>query len=289
MKPFCSAPNEPRRTLQNFLAAALSPVGRTLYVYGGGWDGTDTGAGTEARSFGCSPAWERFFAARGPGYDYREPGAGGGFAPLDGKNPYRFAGLDCSGYLGWALFQVLGRPGGPGFVVSSTQLAGWLAERGLGTLERGDGGPVAAARFRPGDIFSLTGHVWLCLGTCADGSLVIVHSSPTPSRAGFPGGGVQLSALNPGDDENPACDAARLARQAMERLSPVWSSRYPAVLKRFRHYAQPAAHPLSGLFRWDEAALSDREGYRGKTAEEILEELWGGPGDGAFHKEERNP
>lgn len=273
MEPFCFAPNPSRRTLQSLLAAALSPVGRTLYVYGGGWDGTDTGAGTEARSFGCSPAWERFFAARGPGYDYREPGAGGGFAPQDGKNPYRFAGLDCSGYLGWVLFQVLGRPGGPGFVAPATELAGRLAKRGFGALERGDGGPVAAARFRPGDIFSLGGHVWLCGGACADGSLVLLHSSPTLSRTGFPGGGVQLGALNPEDDENPACAATRLARRTMRRLSPGWSARYPVALKSFRHYAQPAANPLSGLFRWEAAALPDPEGLRKRTAEEILAEL----------------
>ena len=287
MESFVSAPNPSRRTLQNLLAAALSPVGYTLYVYGGGWNREDTGAGAAARSFGISPVWERFFAARGPDYDFHAPGAGGGFVPDEGKNPYGYTGLDCSGYLGWVLFQVLGTPGDPGFVVSSTQLAGWLAAQGLGRLERGDGGPVAAARFRPGDIFSLAGHVWLCLGACADGSLVIVHSSPTPSCTGFPGGGVQLSALNPADDENPDCDAARLARRTMERLSPGWSARYPVALKSFRHYAQPAAHPLSGLFRWDEGALPDREGYRERSAEEIWTERMENGAEGLPTKEEK--
>lgn len=34
-----------QKTLQNFLTIAIQPVGQTMYVWGGGWNEEDTGAG----------------------------------------------------------------------------------------------------------------------------------------------------------------------------------------------------------------------------------------------------
>ena len=96
-------------------------------------------------------------------------------------------------------------------------MAGSLAARGLGRLVR------PPCRFLPGDLFSMEGHVWLCVGVCRDESLVIAHSSPTPSRrTGCPGGGVQLSAI-PACDSRPRCEALDLAKAlyvAVSRLEP---------------------------------------------------------------------
>ena len=44
----------------------------------------------------------------------------------------------------------------------------------------------------PGDIMSMNNHVWISLGTCDDGSIVIAHSTRSDSYAGYPGGGVQM-------------------------------------------------------------------------------------------------
>ena len=52
------------RTLRNFLAAALAPVGTTLYVYGGGWNRQDTGASAQAVTIGQPASWRAFFLRR---------------------------------------------------------------------------------------------------------------------------------------------------------------------------------------------------------------------------------
>lgn len=48
--------------LKSFLKNALMPAGETMYVYGGGWNEADTGAGIEAVTIGLSPEWKRFYA-----------------------------------------------------------------------------------------------------------------------------------------------------------------------------------------------------------------------------------
>ena len=65
----------------------------------------------------------------------------------------------------------------------------------LGLKSLADPASELAEEFRPGDIFSMNGHVWICLGRCGDGSLVILHSAPGESRTGGKGGGPQLGAV----------------------------------------------------------------------------------------------
>ncbi len=236
------------RTLAAFLSAALLPVGQALYVYGGGWDLHDRGPGPQSVIPGLPPTWGRFFRRQDAFYDYRLWRG----SPPHRFNPYYYAGLDCSGYVGWAVYNALyALPGAPGFVCPSTALARSLAGcPGLGTwaVPEGDG-------YLPGDIVSIPGHVWICLGRCRDGSLVILHSTPSPSRAGRPGGGVQMTGVG----LTPDCQAARLAQWYMETRCPAWSLRYPAVWKPRHTYTHFTA-PCSGRFRWNLAAgglLSD--------------------------------
>ena len=153
-----------------------------------------------------SPAWKTFFLSQDEGYDYRRFRG-------SGCNPWHGAGLDCSGYLGWVIYAALHRKSGlEGYVYPSTEMAGALAARGLGQLV------CPPCRFLPGDLFSMEGHVWLCVGVCRDESLVIAHSSPTPSRrTGSPGGGVQLSAI-PACDSRPRCEALDLATVSYTHL-----------------------------------------------------------------------
>ena len=152
-------------------------------------------------------------------YDYRNYRG----APETVCNPFGWAGADCSGYLGWVVYNTMhSRSGGAGYVRPAAELARALAERycyGLWTQR------YAPEELRPGDVVSIPGHVWICLGQCGDGSAVILHSTPSPSVTGRPGGGVQLSGM--GEREN--CLAVQLARWYMGRYYPEWSRRYCAV------------------------------------------------------------
>ena len=244
------------RTLKNLLSAALCPVGRTLYVYGGGWNWQDDRASCQAVSAGVPECWGRFFQSQGTDYTYRDDShPGQSWYPCGGVNRYYYAGADCSGYLGWVVYQVMhSRSGGPGYVVPSTGMARHLAEHlGLGTwCHRGKAG-----EFRPGDIFSMSGHVWMCLGPCGDGSLVILHSTPSLSRTGCPGGGVQLSGVG----KRPDCQAAVLARRYMTAFYPDWTRRYEPTWKPVKEYTALAGAD-TGRFSWylGPNGLADPEG-----------------------------
>ena len=259
------------RTLKNLLSAALCPVGRTLYVYGGGWNWQDDGASCQAVSAGVPECWGRFFQSQGTDYTYRDDShPGQSWYPCGGVNRYYYAGADCSGYLGWVIYQVMhSRSGGPGYVVPSTGMARHLAEHlGLGTwCHRGKAG-----EFRPGDIFSMSGHVWMCLGPCGDGSLVILHSMPSLSRTGCPGGGVQLSGVG----KRPDCQAAVLARRYMTAFYPDWTRRYEPTWKPVKEYTALAGAD-TGRFSWylGPNGLADPEGCAHRGAEELLADLYG--------------
>ncbi|MDD6810458.1 MAG: hypothetical protein PUD93_01120 [Lachnospiraceae bacterium] len=47
---------------------------------------------------------------------------------------------------------------------------------------------ATTSEFHPGDVFSIRGHVWICVGTCEDGSILILHSTAAESRTGQPRG-----------------------------------------------------------------------------------------------------
>lgn len=245
-----------RRTVLNLLRTAMQPMGTTLYVYGGGWNEQDTGADEAARAPLPSPVWRAFFSAQNAAYDYRRF--------LDPR--FRRCGLDCSGYLGWALCAALhGEPQREGYVCPSTEMAGRLAAHGLGTLLR------SPTDFLPGDVFSMSGHVWLCVGACRDGSLVIAHSTPSPDRTGTGrGGGVQLSALPP-DDSTPSCEALTLARGYMRRF-PAWNARYATQTKPRAQYTALPDNPNAGLLR--PTILSDPENIKKQDAQTILNALF---------------
>ena len=53
------------RTIKNFLANALLPVGKTLYVWGGGHNWSD------ATRKGISPKWKQWYDSNSSSYNYR--------------------------------------------------------------------------------------------------------------------------------------------------------------------------------------------------------------------------
>ena len=196
-------------TLKNFLATAMEPVGTALYIYGGTWDWQDAASSNQASTIGLSQSWIDFFQSQNADYTYKnEANPSESYYPHNAWNQYYYAGIDCSAYVAWAAYNIMNtESGNEGYVMSSTKMAkNFAEEQGWGTWEQKDFTP---ADFKPGDIFSMNGHVWICLGKCDDGSLVILHSTPSDSINGQGGGGVQINGV--GDSEN--CQAVKLAEK----------------------------------------------------------------------------
>lgn len=273
-----------KHTLGNFIATALQPVGTTLYIYGGGWDWQDEGAANQARTIGLSPDWIRFFKNQDENFTYKSKDGdesrknpSNSYYPYGGYNQYYFAGLDCSGFVGWTLYNTFYDTNGQGgFVVPSTRLAKMLAEQGYGEWTQKDVVPDGRmeSRMKPGDIMSINGHVWISLGTCEDQSVVIVHSTPSNSRTGQPGGGVQIGSI--GTSRN--CEAYQLADYYMSKYYPEWYRRYPVSLHNPNTYFAVKGNQV-GKFSWDtsggEKKLTDPGGYQGQSANTVLKALFG--------------
>lgn len=262
------------RTLRNFLTTAFMPLGTTLYVYGGGWDWQDKGSSVQATSIGVSGTWTEFFRKQNANYLYKDSShPESSYYPFGKWNEYYYAGLDCSGYVGWVMYNTLETVSGQsGYVVKSDRMAKTLAVKyGFGSWSSAS----FANELRPGDIVSMPGHVWICVGKCADGSIVIIHSSPCESVTGCKGGGVQLSALNPnGDSKN--CEAYRLASRYQQKYYPEWSGRYPVVMKSYKKFVEFTRNGDTGIFRFDlNGAFTDPDGFRDMSAAEVLKNIFG--------------
>ena len=270
--------NPGQRTLKNFLASALQPVGTTLYIYGGTWDWQDDESSINSTSIGVADSWVDFFQYQDADYSYSldETDNARDYYPNGSWNQYYYAGIDCSGYVGWAIYNTLNQiDGNEGYVMSATKMAKTFSEKGWGTYTQDISIPKndKESKFKPGDIFSMNGHVWICLGTCSDGSIVIMHSTPSDSKTGKPGGGAQISAL--GYDKD--CEAYKLANYYMTRYYPKWSERYDAVLKDINAYTKFKMDSKAGKFSWDleNGIITDPDNFVNKSPENILKELFG--------------
>lgn len=277
--PVSGTPGE--RTLKNYLQTAMNPVGTALYVYGDSWDWQDVNSSNQALTIGLPHSWIDFFQQQDANYTYKNSAdPAHSYYPHNSWNQYYYAGLDCSGYVGWVVYNVMHTQNSvntdnDGYVMSSTKIAKTFADKGWGTWTRD------IKSFKPGDIFSMSGHVWTVLGVCDDGSIVFLHSTPSDSKAGQ-GGGVQLSALNPNSDDDKNCEAYKLVTKYMTKYYPEWSDRYDAVLRSYISYATPATgtkykETWSGNFSWnlDGTGLTDPDGYADMSAAEILADLFG--------------
>ena len=115
--------DQPNLSLENFLEIAMEPVGQTMYVWGGGWNEEDTGDGVEAVTIGVSDQWASFFEEQDASYDYQ-------------NTLYQIHdGLDCSGYVGWAIYNLMQTESGQeGYVMKSGEMAKAFADFGWGFL-----------------------------------------------------------------------------------------------------------------------------------------------------------
>jgi hypothetical protein len=291
-------------TLKNLLATAFEPVGTALYIYGGSWDWEDDTSSLQSTTIGLSQSWIDFFQQNnGLDFSYKTPVEAEGdeddaytdeqkansYYPFGAWNEYYYAGIDCSAYIGWLVYNVRNttsstNPAEDGFVGGSTKTANRFAGYGWGTKSRE---PVTfnggANDLKVGDIFSMSGHVWMVVGNCSDGSVVIIHSTASKNRNDvYGGGGVQLSAMNPNDPTDKNCEAYRLATTYMSTYYPEWYKYHDVMLRNWDSYTKIASgstsKDLAGKFTWDlsgEAMLTDPDGYANMSAAEILADLFG--------------
>lgn len=108
---------------------------------------------------------------------------------------------------------------------------------------------------------SSSGHVWMVVGQCNDGSVVLLHSSPP---------GVQLAGT-PTPSGKTNSRAVKLAATYMKKYFPKWYRKYPDCSVSYQYLTQYAQ------MRWDvsgKSVMSDPEGYRNKNANQILKDLF---------------
>ena len=222
-----------------------------MYVWGGGWNRADTGAGKETRQIGTCPRWRKFAKNKKARYNYRD---------------YRYQihnGLDCSGYVGWCVYNIRNvEDNRKGYVYAASKQAEKFADMGWGTyVER-----QKVTDYRAGDVMSSTcsccGHVYIVIGQCKDGSVVLLHSSPA---------GVQISGTATPEGKVKS-EAYQLAQHYMKKYYRSWYRRYPNVgrgTSYLTHYAQ---------MRWktvgEDIILSDPDGYQNMDASSILKDLY---------------
>ena len=232
------------RSMENLLLTAKQPIGSTMYVWGGGWNEEDTGAGIEAVTIGVSPRWKEFAAQQDGSYNFKD-------------TEYQIHdGLDCSGYVGWVIYNVFETTNGSseedGYVLKATSMAETFAGLGWGTYQKASD----VTEWKPGDIMSMEGHVWICLGMCEDGSVLLMHSSPP---------GVRISGTYMADGRKS--QAVELAEQCMRENYPLWYADYPECGVK-NNYLTTAAQ-----MRWNDT-LSDEYGIQEMDAYEVVEFLF---------------
>jgi len=239
-----------QKTIRGLLQNAIKPVGSTLYIWGGGHP-NDRGDMDWCLS-GVNPSWKAFYDRQSSSYDY---------------NGFRFTsnnGLDCSGFIGWAVYNTLETRSGvtsTGYRASSTStvMPSFYAGHGWGKNTAG----TSAGVFTPGDIVSKSGHVWIVLGQCSDGSVVLIHATPQA--------GVQIAGTAIRGNSNT--QAVQLAQTYMRRY-------YPSFVSKFRLSSTTGADYLAPInrFQWDitgAKVMSDPDGYINMGPEQILKDLFG--------------
>lgn len=176
---------------------------------------------------------------------------------------WRRDGVDCSGYVGWSIYNIMNtKSGNNGYVMFAQDMAKNYSSRGWGKFTKRS----KVKTYKPGDIMSsdcsCCRHVYIVIGQCEDGSLVVLHSTAS--------GGVQLSGtVTPGGKKKS--QAVTLAKQYMSKYFPGWCEKFDVMTKGtsyLEHYCQMS---------WDVTGttiMTDPEGYQNMTAEEVLLRLF---------------
>lgn len=236
------------KTLKGFLSVALEPVGSTMYIWGGGWNEDNTSAGEGAKHIGVSPCWREFFGRQNSSYNFKD------------HLLLHDCGLDCSGYVGWVMYNYMQRAGvsreSDNFVFKAGQQAKMFADMNLGTFTN----YTDVTDFMPGDIMSSSNHVYIVVGSCQDGSLVLLHSSPP---------GVQLCGTY-SKSGSRFSDGIYIAREYMLFYHTDWYDKFGGCIRDTSYLTEYSQ------FRWhlfDSSLMSDPDNLLIKSPREILLEL----------------
>ena len=237
-----------KKTLTAYLKNAMVPVGQTLYIWGGGWSDGESGAIIDNRVAGAMKSWKTFFNTHNASnYDYL-------------NYQYSYAnGLDCSGFAGWVIYNTLNsKDAQTGYTVTSTNVASSYINRGWADASSSSANP---SKFYAGDVVSLNGHVWISLGECSDGSVVLVHSSPN---------GVQLSGSVVPSTGASNSQAYTLADKYMKKYFPQWP--YATRCVGLTYLTN-----LAGVAHWKTSGglLTDPDGLQSKSANDVLKLILG--------------
>ena len=232
-------------SVKKLLQNAIKPIGSTMFVYGGGWNSADTGAGKSAVTIGLSSEWKAFADKQDSTYNYRNVSE-------------RAKGLDSSGYIGWVLYNTLRtQSGGEGFVVKADTYDEKLSSLGLGKRTPKEDVTIR----RPGDIMcsQTDGFAYIVVGPCSDGSLVVACASPP---------GVRLCGT-PSADGNTDSEAVILVEQVMNDRYGNWYQRYPDCSKGYSYLTN------YDKFSPDTSkVIKDSEGLRFMNAQEVINLLF---------------
>ena len=227
------------KSLTDFLRTAMEPVGSTMYIWGGGWNSEDSGAGKDAKIIGVNPNWKKFCMSQGSDYDYKEH-----------RYEHRNV-LDCSGYVGWVMYNFFEDKNGAGsdYVTNAKNQGKLFAEMGLGKHSR------EYSEVKPGDIMTSNDHVYIVIGECTDGSILFVHSSPP---------GVQICGTPAKSGLYCSC-AVELAKKYTQKCFPEWYKKF-SNCRRGMSYLTDFSR-----FRWYPEIMPDTDELYLKTPGEILE------------------
>lgn len=233
------------KSIKNLIKTAFEPLGKVMYIYGGGWNEQDNGASIEAMSLGVSQNWIDFSKKQTASYDERN---------YNYKQDKKIIhdGLDCSAYIGWIIYNVIND--GQDYVTYSYEIDDLLHQLGYGTIYTKN----TFTDYKPGDIMTshCCKHIYLCLGQCTDGSILLLHSSPP---------GVQLTGTYT-PQGNTHSEAIKLTNQYMSTYYPEWHQKYPNSSRNasfITHYDK---------FEW--SILSDEEGFRNMSPDEVLKAIF---------------
>ena len=246
-------------TLKNLLAIAMKPVGECMYSWGGGRD-------SYMFSKGVSPRWKEYYLewydkevnqSIAYNFDAQCPHDSNGDRGTSAAT--NADGLDCSGFVGWAIVNNREKIGSRVYYTTGASKEGkYLSDLGLGKVI---GRNSSDFSYLPGDVYYNSGHTWLCIGPSEYGGCVFVHASPD---------GVQINGFGGGE---------KTAAEYMNKYWPNFS-----VFGKSNYSSQSYAGDYD-QFSWNILSttdttgkgIKDPDGFRNKTAEEILDYLFNPP------------
>lgn len=229
--------------LSSYLKTAVEPVGKVMYIWGGGWNEEDTGSGQETRQIGLAPNWIEFANQQDASYNYED-------------HLYEIHnGLDCSGYVGWVLYNTMETANDQdGYVDYSQLLTTHLVDQEFGTIIPAD----QIVEYEAGDILSNEEHIFIVLKEMDDGSLLLTHSSPP---------GVRISGT-PDRNGNMNSQAVGAAQEAMQKYAADWYAKYPDC------FVDASFLTDYDLFRFDPQVMTDKEEIKKMPAADLINYLF---------------